>query len=396
MATIHGSVGAFDSQVESWTSYTERLEQYFLANDVLVEEKKRAILLSNCGPQTYDLLKNLTAPDKPATKSFADIVSALQNHYQPKPSIIVQRFMFHSRAQKQGETVAEYVAELKRLAEHCGFDTVLNDMLRDRLVCGIVDERIQRRLLAEPTLTFQKAFELAQAAETADRNLKELKADKSSLLNLKVTDSSRPPQRRNGSTATSGFGCYRCGDKKHAAADCRFKTVNCRNCGKLGHIAKACRSKGNSQSRNGHKSNTHRVTTEDTDQSGTELETEYSLYKLSNGDKGPLLVRPIINKKEVVMEVDTGAAMSIICSKTYHSLWSDGEMPPLTSANCKLKTYTGEQIKVLGKIDVMVALNNQTQPLQLLVVDGEGPSLLGRERSSWTGNSYVFITQRRN
>ena len=94
----------------------------------------------------------------------------------------------------------------------------------------------------------------------------------------------------------------------------------------LGHIAKACRIKGNSQSRNGHK---YRVTTEDT---GTELETEYS-----NEDNSPLLVRPIINKKEVVMEVDTGAAISIICSKTHHSLWSDSETPPLTSVNCNSK-----------------------------------------------------------
>jgi hypothetical protein len=93
----------------------ERLQQYFLANDVVSEEKKWAILLSNCGPQTYQLLKNL-------------------DHYHPKPSIIVQRFSFHTQAQKQGETIVEYVAELKRLSEGCEFTAVLNDMLRDRLV----------------------------------------------------------------------------------------------------------------------------------------------------------------------------------------------------------------------------------------------------------------------
>jgi hypothetical protein len=112
----------------------ERLQQYFLANDVVSEEKKWAILLSNCGPQTYQLLKNLVAPEKPAKKSFKDKVKALADHYHPKPSIIVQRFSFHTQAQKQGETIVEYVAELKRLSEGCEFTAVLNDMLRDRLV----------------------------------------------------------------------------------------------------------------------------------------------------------------------------------------------------------------------------------------------------------------------
>ena len=38
-------------------------------------------------------------------------------------------------------------------------------MLRDRLVCGINDDRIQRRLLSESSLQFQKAWEIARAME---------------------------------------------------------------------------------------------------------------------------------------------------------------------------------------------------------------------------------------
>ena len=47
-------------------------------------------------------------------------------------------------------------------------------MLRDSLVCRINDKRVQRRLPAEPGLTFAKALELAQAAETAESNAKQL------------------------------------------------------------------------------------------------------------------------------------------------------------------------------------------------------------------------------
>ena len=38
------------------------------------------------------------------------------------------------------------------------FQNTLEEMLRDRLVCGINDEQIQRRLLAESSLDFKKAM----------------------------------------------------------------------------------------------------------------------------------------------------------------------------------------------------------------------------------------------
>ena len=82
--------------------------------------------------------------------------------------------MFNTRIRKQGGTIAPYVAELRRLAEHCNYRDSLNEMLRDRLVCGVNDNRLQRRLLAEANLTFKKAYEIAQAMEAAERSTKEL------------------------------------------------------------------------------------------------------------------------------------------------------------------------------------------------------------------------------
>ena len=66
--------------------------------------------------------------------------------------------------------------QLWHISEHCDFGDMLNAMLRDRLVCAINDQRIQRRLLAEPGLTFAKAMvqELAEAAEAAENNAPQL------------------------------------------------------------------------------------------------------------------------------------------------------------------------------------------------------------------------------
>ena len=169
----------------------------------------------------------------------------MQDHHQPPPSAIVQRFNFHSRSRRQGETVSAFVAELRKLTEYCQFGDTLSYMRRDRLVCGINDQKLQRRLLAEPTLTYEKAFALAQALETADKSAKEL--EKASGVHF-MQPHSRPkgtpaePQRQ-------GQACYRCGGTNHSSATCRFKDSDCLHCGKKGHIAKVCRSRGNNSTR---------------------------------------------------------------------------------------------------------------------------------------------------
>ena len=52
-------------------------------------------------------------------------------------------------------------------------------------------------------------------------------------------------------------------------------------------------------------------------------------------------------------------------------------MPMVTSI--KLRTYTGETLKILGSIQVRVDYQGQVEQLPLLVVNGTGPSLLGKD-----------------
>ena len=84
---------------------------------------------------------------------FEQLSNVLQKHFEPKPVVIVQRFHFHRRNQAPGETVAEYVAELCRLAMHCKSEGYLEEALQDRLVCGLKNEGLQKRLLTYLDLT---------------------------------------------------------------------------------------------------------------------------------------------------------------------------------------------------------------------------------------------------
>ncbi len=60
------------------------------------------------------------------------------------------------------ESVAEFMAELRRLATQCEFGMNLDDSLRDRLVCGL---RSSRKLLTKADLTLKKALDLAVSME---------------------------------------------------------------------------------------------------------------------------------------------------------------------------------------------------------------------------------------
>ena len=89
---------------------------------------------------------------------------------KPKPLIIAERFKFHRPNQREGETVAQYLAELRNLTEQRDFKDYLEEALRDWLVCGLRSEVIQRRLLAEENLTLKKAYsyEISHGMETAN------------------------------------------------------------------------------------------------------------------------------------------------------------------------------------------------------------------------------------
>ena len=173
---LHGQVSAFDPHKEEWVEYVERLELYFLANEINDATKKRAILLNAADPTTYRLVKTLAIPGKPTDLPFAEIVKKVKNHFNPKPSPIIKRFEFNTRKQKANETVSEYVAALRQIAEYCEYGATLDAMLRDRLVCGIADKRVQDGYLREAKLSYKEALEMALAAETTEKDSQRLRA----------------------------------------------------------------------------------------------------------------------------------------------------------------------------------------------------------------------------
>ena len=167
-----GNLEEFDPKDDTMAAYLERAAFYMDANNV-VNEKKAATLLTAIGRSTFQVLRNLVAPAKVRDLSFDEIADVLLKHYEPKPLVISERFNFNRRQQGANEKIADYVAELRRLSAHCEFGTFLDDALRDRFVCGLRSEAMQRKqLLLETELTFSRAAEIAQNMESAASDTK--------------------------------------------------------------------------------------------------------------------------------------------------------------------------------------------------------------------------------
>ena len=133
-----------------------------------------------------------------------------------------------------------YVTQLKELARKCEFGDALNDMLRDRLVCRINDERVQKRLLVEVNLTFDSALKISQGCEVAERCAKDIHSGRSQELaehqnqQVHAVTPGRPQWRTGPGTGTPR--CYRCLRRDHAPDKCPHRSAECFGCGKRGHI----------------------------------------------------------------------------------------------------------------------------------------------------------------
>ena len=80
----------------------------------------------------------------------------------------------------------------------CAFGAYLNEALRDRFVCGLRAEAIQRRLLSESNLTLTKALETAQGMEAAAKKAQQFKGTETAIQIEKVT-------RATGSSSGSAY-----------------------------------------------------------------------------------------------------------------------------------------------------------------------------------------------
>ena len=247
----------------------------------------------------------------------------------------------------------------------------MNDTLRDRLVCGLHNELIQKRLLSEPDLSLAKESEIALAAVKDTLELQG-NINKESEVNKINKDSERVPKGKDDVKSKSQ--CYRCRGSTHESAECYFRYKTCRKCGKLGHIQRVCRSgKSQNSTRRRRDENPNLYSFEvDDERDDDSLVASLEVNNVNHGVVGDVIwVKPKVNGHTLKIELDTGSAISTLPLETYKEAF-----PNTTTI---LKTYSGEKITPKGKLLVRMEHNNLVKDLTLYVVEIQGPALFGRD-----------------
>ena len=73
-----GLVEKWDGRNVSLNSCLERLEEFFILEDVTEDRKQVAALLTYIGSYGYEIFKSLLSPDKPSSRNYADLKNLSQ------------------------------------------------------------------------------------------------------------------------------------------------------------------------------------------------------------------------------------------------------------------------------------------------------------------------------
>ena len=88
------------------------------------------------------------------------------------------RHTSNQRVQEERETFDDFVTDIKILSKNCNFCATCHDaMIRDRIVTGINNDTLRKKLLAEPKLTLKQTEDIYRANKKAHEGAAAMKED---------------------------------------------------------------------------------------------------------------------------------------------------------------------------------------------------------------------------
>jgi hypothetical protein len=68
------------------------------------------------------------------------------DHFVIQKNIIFERATFNMRIQEKGESAEAFITALHKLAETCDYGALREQLIRDRIVVGIKDKKLSKRI----------------------------------------------------------------------------------------------------------------------------------------------------------------------------------------------------------------------------------------------------------
>ena len=107
---------------------------------------------------------------KEATASFDEVKTGLNSYFAACRNVIVERERFNRRRQNPGESLNTFIQDLYRLAENYEYGTLKDELIRDRIIVGVLDDTLSDHLQAKSDLTLADAARASRQAEARKQN----------------------------------------------------------------------------------------------------------------------------------------------------------------------------------------------------------------------------------
>ena len=322
--------------------------------------------LATCGIPALKKLQFIVAPSNPEVLKFSDIESALKQYLQPKKRLVIaERTRFHLLRQQPEESVANFILRLRQGIQYCDFDNLKSssspseEMMLVGLVAGLNDPKIKEGVL-DRIQSIGGNFSVAQVQDFVQqfeerRNFVNHKEANFENADIHFARGNRREKR--GDHASMIKNCKYCG-RDHPVRRCPAFGKVCSSCKKRNHLAAVC------------KSNSANHISDTSDDDLYFLDTN----EINNIDDKKANV--LINGKQMVMQIDTGASVTVISSKMWESLGR----PHLQKSSRRMEVYDGRCLTTLGKFVATLERYNRYYPAELIVVRSEKDfGLLGRD-----------------
>ncbi|TGZ66264.1 hypothetical protein CRM22_005413 [Opisthorchis felineus] len=150
------------SEIHEWL---ERFELWCAINPAVKSVNKSAYFLTAGGKELYSLMKKLAHPDAPGSLSYDTLKTLLQQHLSSYNAEATERATFQSLVRLPNVRIRDFILQLEAQATKCNFGDQLSTQLRDRLIAGINDLELQRKLVLTPNISYSQACDICEQHE---------------------------------------------------------------------------------------------------------------------------------------------------------------------------------------------------------------------------------------
>ncbi|UYV66845.1 K02A2.6-like [Cordylochernes scorpioides] len=321
------------------------------------------------GEKTVMIYKTFHISENDTYPNVKEMLDMLTNHFKPLKNTIQRRNAFFTYVQKERQGIMEFVTELKHLAQECEFENLTESLIRDRLIIGILNREVKRKLLEDPQLTLPRAISIAMISESTCSQVASLNEQKMIEKNEKRNWVKDRIRMENAEAGPSGINprreriiepCKWCG-QRHKYGKCPAYGKKCNACGKTNHFAVVCRTK---RIRN-------LLAESEAEESCDEINLNEVAVKTVGSDKWSAVI--IINGKKTTVYLDTGAQINVLPHKVINQWPSRPEIRP---TSLKAFAYVNTELPIVGKCNVLCQYGEKKGMFEFIVADVEAQTLI--------------------